>query len=111
MSATETAPQCIRPGSKSCPSFLRKKVTVCVALTAGPITAPVEPLIPLGKSTARIGAGWAFIASIVAGQPFGGPIETGAEQSVDNDVGADPTAGSLGGQALSISSPPSLHRL
>ncbi len=55
ISATFTGPQCSRPGSSRCPGFLRKKVTVSVALTAAPITAPLSPLMPLGRSTATTG--------------------------------------------------------
>ena len=74
---------------KTCPGFLRKNVTVCAALTAAPITAPEVPLMPLGKSTAITGAACAFMASIIArAEPFDRPVETGAEQCVDHDIGA-----------------------
>ena len=66
MSATVTRPQCRRPGRRRWPGFLRKKVTLSVALTAAPMTAPLVPLMPLGRSTATIGAPAAFIASIMA---------------------------------------------
>ena len=43
------------------------------ALTATPITAPVVPLMPLGRSTLRTGAPLALIASIMSsGSPFTG---------------------------------------
>ena len=43
--------------------------------------------MPLGRSTATTGAGWAFIASITAARrPLDRPIETGAEQRVDDDL-------------------------
>ena len=37
------SPQCSRPGSSRCPGLLRKNVTVSLACTAAPITAPVVP--------------------------------------------------------------------
>ncbi len=58
-------PQCIRPGSSRCAGLRRKNVTVSVALMAMPITAPVVPLTPLGRSTLRTGAPLALIASII----------------------------------------------
>ena len=77
MSATETGPQWMRPGRRRCPGFLRKNVTVREALTAVPMTAPDVPLIPLGRSTARIGAGCVFILSIMArGRPSTGRSRT-----------------------------------
>ena len=61
----------MRPGSSRCAGFLRKKVTVSVARTAAPITSPVVPLMPLGRSTASTGAPLALIASIIScGSPF-----------------------------------------
>ena len=46
---------------------------VCAAFTAVPITAPDVPLIPLGRSTATIGAACAFMLSIMArGRPSTG---------------------------------------
>ena len=66
MSATSTGPQCSRPGSSRWPGFLRKNVTVSLALTAAPITAPLLPLMPLGRSTATTGTPAALIASIIA---------------------------------------------
>ena len=52
------------------PVLRRKKVTVWVALTATPITAPVVPFTPLGRSTAITGTPLAFIAPIMArGRP------------------------------------------
>ena len=57
------------------------------ALTAHPITAPVVPLMPLGRSTATTGTAAAFIASIMAArQALDRPVETGAEQRVDDHV-------------------------
>ncbi len=65
MSATRTVPQWSRPGRSTWPTLQRKKVTVSAAFTARPITAPVVPLIPLGRSTAQTqDAG--FMASIMA---------------------------------------------
>ena len=55
MPATVTVPHAIRPGSKRCPGFLRKNVTVRAACTAAPWICPVVPSSPLGTSTARIG--------------------------------------------------------
>ena len=66
MSATSTGPQCSRPGSSRWPGFRRKKVTVSLARTAAPITAPLSPLMPLGRSTAITGTPAALIASIIA---------------------------------------------
>ena len=60
MSATSTAPQWARPGISRWPGFRATKVTVRVALTAMPRTAPVSPSIPEGRSTARIGRPEAF---------------------------------------------------
>ena len=75
ISATRTRPQCIRPGSSRCAGLRRKNVTVSVARTAMPITAPVEPLTPLGRSTLRMGAPLALIASIISnGSPFTGRL-------------------------------------
>ena len=45
--------------------------------------------MPLGKSTATTGADCAFMASIIArASPFDRPIEAGAEQRIDHDIGA-----------------------
>ena len=66
MSATRTLPACSRPGSSRCPGLRRKNVMLSLAFTAAPITAPLAPLIPLGRSTAMIVAPLAFIASISA---------------------------------------------
>ena len=75
MSATRTRPQCSLPGSNRCAGFCRKKVTVSVARTAAPITAPVVPLMPLGRSTLSTGAPLALIASIISsGSPFTGRL-------------------------------------
>ena len=56
----------MRPGNNRCAGFLRKKVMVSVARTAIPMTAPLVPLMPLGKSTAITGAPLAFIAAIMS---------------------------------------------
>ncbi|CCD92896.1 exported hypothetical protein [Bradyrhizobium sp. ORS 375] len=75
MSASRTRPQCCRPGSNRCAGFLRKNVTVSVARTAMPITAPVVPLMPLGRSTASTGAPLALIAAITSwGSPLTGRL-------------------------------------
>ena len=75
ISATRTRPQCIRPGSSRCAGFLRKNVTVSMALIATPMTAPVVPLMPLGRSTASTGAPLALIASIMSsGSPLTGRL-------------------------------------
>ena len=75
ISATRTRPQCIRPGSSKCAGLRRKNVTVSVARTATPMTAPVVPLTPLGRSTLRTGAPLALIASIMScGSPFTGRL-------------------------------------
>ena len=66
MSATSTGPQCSRPGSSRWPGLRRKNVTVSLACTAAPITAPLSPLMPLGRSTAITGTPAALIASIIA---------------------------------------------
>ena len=54
------APQWLRPGSRRCPGFARKKLTVRLALTAAPSTAPLSPETPDGKSMERIGVPEAF---------------------------------------------------
>ena len=64
ISATSTTPQCRRPGRRKCPGLRRKNVTVSCALMAHPITAPVVPFTPLGKSTATMGTEAAFIKSM-----------------------------------------------
>ena len=75
ISATRTRPQCFRPGINRCAGLRRKKVTVSTALIAAPITAPVVPLIPLGRSTASTGAPLALIASIISsGSPLTGRL-------------------------------------
>ncbi len=95
MSATETRPQYSRPGRRRCPGFLRKNVTVREALTAAPMTAPDVPLIPLGKSTARIGAGLRVHPfDHRTRQTVDRPIEASAEQGVDHDVSRRQTRGS-----------------
>jgi hypothetical protein len=66
ISTTRTSPQCSRPGSSRWPGLRRKKVVVVLALTATPWTAPLVPLMPLGRSAAWTCAGAAFIASIMA---------------------------------------------
>ena len=87
MSATSMVPQCSRPGSSRWPVLRRKNVTVRQRLTATPITAPVVPFMPLGRSTAIIGAAAAFIAlDHGARQSFDVAVEAGAEQRVDDDV-------------------------
>ena len=56
------------------------------ALTAAPITAPLSPLMPLGRSTASTHAPDRLIAGhSPAAIPSSGPIETGAEQGVDHN--------------------------
>ncbi len=52
ISATIVSPHKPRPGNSKCPGFLRKKVTVRIAVGAMPRTAPVAPSTPLGTSTA-----------------------------------------------------------
>ena len=55
------------------------------ACTAAPITAPLAPLMPLGRSTATTGAPLALIASISArAAPSTGAVEAGAEQRIDD---------------------------
>ena len=54
------------PAAARWPGLRRKNVMLSLALTAAPITAPLAPLMPLGRSTAMIGAPLAFIASISA---------------------------------------------
>ena len=88
MSATSIVPQCSRPGSSRWPGLRRKNVTVSVALTATPITAPVVPLIPLGRSTAQARARTGI--DRLDHRPCGAfhrPIEAGAEQRIDDGVG------------------------
>ena len=73
MSATRNWPAWTRPGSSMWPGLGRKNVTVSSARTAAPSTAPVVPLIPLGRSTAKTGTPAALIASIIAsGSPLTG---------------------------------------
>ncbi len=89
MSATRTLPACSRPGSSTWPGLRRKNVTLSRAVTAAPITAPLAPLMPLGRSTATIGAPLAFIASIIArALPVDHAIEPRTEQRIDDDAGA-----------------------
>ncbi len=52
ISATVTRPHFDRPGNSKWPGLRRKNVTVSSALIATPMSAPVEPLMPLGRSTA-----------------------------------------------------------
>ena len=89
ISATRTfRPQCIRPGSSKCAGLRRKNVTVSVALMAMPITSALDPLTPLGRSTLRTGAPLALMASIiVVGFALDRPVETGAEQRIDDQRG------------------------
>ncbi len=55
MSATTTSPQSMRPGSRRCAGFLRKKVMVRSALTEAPRGCPVRPSRPEGTSMATMG--------------------------------------------------------
>ena len=93
MSATEIAPQWSRPGKRRCPGFLRKKVTVCAALTAFPITAPgraVDAARQIDRNDRRRLRVHAFDHG--ARQPGNRPVEAGAEQGVDDEVARRLTA-------------------
>ena len=85
ISATRTRPQCIRPGSNRCAGLRRKNVTVSVAWIATPITAPVVPLMPLGRSTAEnrraVGVDRLDHVERIA---LHRPVEAGAEQRIDD---------------------------
>jgi hypothetical protein len=66
----------------------RKNVTVSAALTASPITAPVVPLIPLGRSTAMHAGAVAFMASIIArATPSTGRSRPAPNSASTTDVG------------------------
>jgi len=54
------------PRSKTWPGLRRKNVMLSRALTAAPMIVPFAPLMPLGRSTATIGAPLAFIVSMIA---------------------------------------------
>ena len=94
------------------PVLRRKKVTVWLALTAAPITAPVVPLTPLGRSTAITGAPLAFIASIMArgrpstsrSSPAPNSASTTMSQSV-SETGEACSTGPLQRSAASAASP------
>ena len=52
------------------------------------MTAPLVPLMPLGRSTARTGAPLALIASIISQRlAVHRPVEAGAEQRIDDQRG------------------------
>ena len=85
ISATRTRPHMMRPGNNRCAGLRRKNVTVSVARTATPMTAPVVPLMPLGRSTLehRRAVGVDRLDH-VRGLARHRPVETGAEQRIDD---------------------------
>ena len=97
--ATWIVPQCSRPGSSACPSLRRKNVTVVDARTAVPMTAPVVPLIPLGRSIACTQEAL-FMASIMArGLPSTGrsrPAPNSASMTTSSGIRLCAVAGSYG---------------
>ena len=96
--ASTVSPQRIRPGSSTCPGFLRKNVTVTVAWDAAPRTSPVPPSTPLGTSTATTGTARRSSTSITSraapstGRASPAPkiasIASPAPSSADGDNGA-----------------------
>jgi hypothetical protein len=107
---------CSRPGSSRWPGLRRKNVTVSLALTAAPITAPLSPLMPLGRSTATTGTPVALIASIIARaglRPAGrGPRRTAHRRSRPpaSAAGVAASTGPCQRRAASAASPFSLSR-
>ena len=85
-----TSPHSARPGSSRWPGLRRKKVTVRVACTTGPSARPVVPSRPLGTSTAsdRLARGVDRPRRPRPPSPSSGRDEAGAEQRVDDQVGA-----------------------
>ena len=72
-------------------------MTVSVARTATPITAPVVPLMPLGRSTLRTGAPLALMASMMScGSPLTGRLRPAPNSASMISAGA-PTAIALQG--------------
>ena len=82
---------------------------VSLARTAAPMTAPLSPLMPLGRSTARIGTPEALIASIIArASPSTGRSRPGAEQGIDDEPRpGQARAASPARSALASGRPPS----
>ena len=73
-------------------------MTVSVARTATPITAPVVPLMPLGRSTLRTGAPLALMASMMScGSPLTGRLRPAPNSASMISAGA-PMAPSHAGQ-------------
>ena len=77
------------PGATWSPTLLTWNVTVNAASTAAPGTSPVDASTPEGRSIETTGSPAALIALDQRGR-LGSrrPVEAGAEEGVDDDVGA-----------------------
>ena len=74
-------------GQKQMARLLAKEGNGLGGTDGGAHHRPDVPLMPLGRSTATTGAGWAFIASIIdRAAALDRPIEAGTEQRIDDDV-------------------------
>ena len=112
MSASRTSPHSARPGSSRWPGFRRKKVTVRVACTTGPAAGARRAV-----EAARHVDGHHRLARGIDGRHHVGrhalqrPRQAGAEQGIDDEVGAGERRPASSGSIAPAPAPRHLGRI